>query len=69
LESFLTKIESRIDKLTKQTYYIDSDGPPVRKQLKTTPSREEQEAQMDIEPNRIINPHAGTTQEEAGEKN
>jgi hypothetical protein len=66
LETFLTKIERRIDKLTEQPYYIDPDGSPVREQPKTTPTREEH---MDIEPTKTINPYAGTTQEVDSEKN
>jgi hypothetical protein len=64
LETFLQKIETRIDKLT-QPYAIDPRSPP-RKQPKTTPI---QDIPMDIEPTEIVNPYAGTPPGVAGQKN
>jgi hypothetical protein len=64
LETFLTKIETHIDKLT-QPYPIDPISPP-RKQPKTTPT---QDIPMEIEPKEIVNPYAGAPQGVAGQKN
>jgi hypothetical protein len=69
LDNFIGKINTRIDHLS-DSYYMDPNGSPVRKQFKTALNAHDMS--MDTQPSNITpitNPYATTTEAVAGENN
>jgi hypothetical protein len=65
LDDFIGKINTRIDTLSNG-YFVDPNGSPVRKHLKTTPDA--RETPMDTQSSPITNPYAASKDAVGGEK-